>query len=249
MNILLILFGLIFFPSIATGQNYTNTGMNGLGGQIYDHVIVSAGNNNNPLTNFSQVGFWAALTCNSYATGHCGGFESSNGLADGVHTARMDSFGVATPHMGTNSVADRFIQFAYSEALAGTNNAIIAAVDDNNFTGNWFINYRGSLPSKIMGDIGIGRSPDAVANARSVVMDGPQLSFIRIYINGSETGRITVNATSMWFDNFGTGPITFRTRNGVALVLNVDGSVTMPQLAGSGSRTVRVDSSGTLSAQ
>ncbi len=222
----------------------------GLGGQSYDHCIVSSGYLGNPLLKFSQVSFYGAITGNEYATAHVAGFESAVGLSAGLHTSRVNAYNVANINMGVGAVADQYVNFSYSEDSPATSNAVIAAGDDHDFTGNWFINYRGARPSKLMGDIGFGRAPDSVSNARVISLDGSQYDFVRFYINGTESFRIAVTATDTFIDNYGTGTLTLRggsSRN-VALVVNADGTVRIPSLAGSGDRAVKAASNGLLSA-
>lgn len=130
-------------------------GVAAFAGDRYSHVLVAAGLNANPLTAIHQVGFYAAHQANSSVNGASGfvaGFESAIGLAAGSYTVgKMAAFAVGQMGpFGAGAAATRTWNFSAVEVTAGVNNAVMANWDAT-FTGNWWLYYAGSLPSRLGG--------------------------------------------------------------------------------------------------
>lgn len=131
-----------------------------IGGDFYNHVLVSAGLNANPLTNIHQVCFYGALQGNANVDGVNGfvsAFESAIGLAAGAYTVgKMAAFAVgAFGPFGAGAAATRTWNLSCFDQTWGTNNAAIA-MWDSTFTGNWFIHYEGTRASRLNGDLVLG---------------------------------------------------------------------------------------------
>lgn len=221
-------------------ENLTATGQAAFGGtDFHTHCIAQSGLNANPLVEESQVAWYAAIKGNEYATDHVGGFESALGLDAGVTCANINDFVTSALDIGAGSSVTRHRQFAYNDVAAGSaGDAVFANANDNSFTGNWFLHYGGTRPSRLGGDLGIGIDPAAVTDSRTIALNATTNAFIRLYIGGVEKGRITVTNGQFTLDNLAGGVVT----------INPSGGVKIPALAGSGTRPVYASSTGVLSA-
>lgn len=229
-------------------EDLTTSGLVGLGGEIYDHGILTVGRNNNPLDQYSQVSIIAQMKGNANATVHIAGVETKLSTEASEFTvADMNNFVMTGIEKGEGSIITRTRFLGFLDENAGDNNAVMAA-HNHQFTGDWFINYQGSRPSRFGGDFAAGMDPVAVANARQIFISGEQYAFLRMYIGGVEKGRITVDAAGVHVANIANGPLDLKANGNVGLTVNADGTVTIPSLVGTGSRTVKADAAGKLSA-
>lgn len=132
-------------------------GVAAFAGDRYNHVLVAAGLNANPLTAEHQVGFYTALQGNAntgVADGFVCGFETGIGLAAGTYSQAVPKIvAYAVGDMGTpgaGASATRSWNFSAFDQTTATNNAVLA-VWNATFSGNWFIYYAGTRKSQLAG--------------------------------------------------------------------------------------------------
>lgn len=132
----------------------TVQGVMAIGGSLYNHVMLCIGLNGNPLNQTHQVAGYTNISANSYATGagsFLGGFETALSIdAGSIALERSAAFVIGAHTVGAGSSVTRTYGFACAEETVGTHNAALA-VFDAAFTGNWFIYYSGSRPSRLGG--------------------------------------------------------------------------------------------------
>lgn len=111
------------------------------------------------LTGGDQTGFRTAYTISSAGTGGSAAYLSLLTTADAAFTCPyLLGFFAQNPVKGAASTITRVVHYYFdAPTVGGTGNAVIA----NNlaFSGNWFINYNGSLASTIGGIVAF---PDGV---------------------------------------------------------------------------------------
>lgn len=235
--------------------NYLPDGV-GIFGDTYSHCILNVGYGANPLTATHQVAVYSAILGNSYvgdSNGYVIGFETRIGTQPGSFTLpNAVGINLGSVLKGSGTSITRVVGLLAYDDTAGTNNAILATFGDA-FTGNWFLNYKGGRQSYVNGkfhfdnDIGVGRMPDAVTDCRTIAIDAASQCFIRIYVGGVEKARITGGAEALAIDSL-SGTVEIRGANGTGISVAANGTVKIASLAGSGSRTVKADANGVLSA-
>lgn len=141
-----------------------SAGVAAFAGDRYDHVLVAAGLNANPLTANHQVGFYSALQANNNTdgvTGFVAGYETAIGLAASgtpYTVGKMAAFAVGgfSP-LGANAAVTRTWNLSAVDQTAGTNNAVLA-MWDSTFVGNYFIYYEGTRQTRLSGGDLLGPS-------------------------------------------------------------------------------------------
>lgn len=112
-------------------------------------MFTVGGGDTNTTTTTSQAGASISFTSNANATGYAGGLDLYSATVDSAFTCGM-AYGLYVDfEKGAASTVTRSLALWLVAKTSAANNCAIA--DNETFTGNWFINQSGTVPSKFSG--------------------------------------------------------------------------------------------------